>query len=76
MSGTVRFNADPSGTRSDDEILRNLGSIHLSRVIEGKGGLGAEMEDGMLSQGERQLFCLARVILKRGKIVLDEATGK
>lgn len=77
MSGTVKLNADPSGTRSDGEIQQALSSVHLSRVIERKGGLGAGMDDAMFSQGEKQLFCLARAILKRGKIVvLDEATSK
>ncbi|KAK7215079.1 hypothetical protein V2G26_003082 [Clonostachys chloroleuca] len=76
MPGTVRLNADPRGTSSDEEIMRALTSVHMDKVIRTKGGLDAEMEDGLFSQGEKQLFCLARSILKRSKvIVLDEATS-
>ncbi|TVY81873.1 ABC transporter FUM19 [Lachnellula suecica] len=76
LSGSIRLNADPYGKRSDEEILAALNSVHIGKVIEGKGGLDAEMEDGTLSQGEKQLFCLARAILKRSRVViLDEATS-
>ncbi|CAH0020273.1 unnamed protein product [Clonostachys rhizophaga] len=76
MPGTVRFNADPLGTSSDEDITRALTSVHMDRAVRNKGGLNAEMEDMLFSQGEKQLFCLARSILKRSKvIVLDEATS-
>ncbi|CAH0058842.1 unnamed protein product [Clonostachys solani] len=76
MPGTVRFTADHRGTSSDEEIMRALTSVRMDKAIRTKGGLDAEMEDGLFSQGEKQLFCLARSILKRSKvIVLDEATS-
>ncbi|KAK2600118.1 hypothetical protein QQS21_005133 [Conoideocrella luteorostrata] len=76
MAGSVRLNADPNGTKSDEEIMKALTSVHLDHIIKSKGGLDAEMEDGLFSQGEKQLFCLARAILKRSKIVVfDEATS-
>lgn len=77
MTGTVRLNADPYGTKSDEQITKALASVHLHRVVENKGGLDAEMKDDTLSQGEKQLFCLARAILKCSSVVVfDEATSK
>ncbi|KAJ5869650.1 hypothetical protein N7455_004591 [Penicillium solitum] len=63
--GTIRYNADIMGLSSDSQIISVLKQIGVWAAIESRGGLDAFLEDHPLSQGEQQLFCLARAILKR-----------
>lgn len=49
----------------------------IAVVIEEKGGLDQQLNLEWLSTGQRQLFCLVRVMLKKSKILLlDKATSQ
>ncbi|KAI8811089.1 P-loop containing nucleoside triphosphate hydrolase protein, partial [Cladochytrium replicatum] len=76
LTGTIRSNLDPFGVRSDEEVWKALKSAHLGDKIH-EMPLQLETpitENGKaFTQGERQLFCIARaVLLKSSIVVLDE----
>ncbi|KAL1551646.1 ABC transporter C family member 8-like isoform X1 [Salvia divinorum] len=77
--GSVRTNLDPLGLYSDDEIWKALEKCQLKSTISELPNLlesSVSDEGENWSMGQRQLFCLGRVLLKRNKIlVLDEATA-
>ena len=76
IPGSLRENMDPLQERNVSDINLALEKVGLASLVADRGGISTNMSDIGLSQGELQLFAVARALLHASKIlVVDEMTS-
>ena len=78
IEGNLRDNIDPLNKYTDEQILNFLDDFCLFKNAEKSEKLHIEIKEGgkNLSNGQKQLICFIRAMIKNNKIIiLDEATS-
>lgn len=79
FSGSLRTNLDPLGVCGDFELWNVIEQVDLKNIIlQMEGGLDCIVNDSgsNFSLGQKQLLCLARVLLQKNRIIImDEPTS-
>ncbi|KAG4266616.1 hypothetical protein FPRO03_01900 [Fusarium proliferatum] len=80
IGSTVMENLDPLGVATPEQCREVLQATGLWDMVESQGGLCSILSESSLSQGQRQVFNIARAVLKRktsgsSVLLLDEFTS-
>lgn len=70
---SFKANLDPYGSATETECQRVLETVDLWSFVTERGGISAGMSADSLSQGQKQLFSLARAILRHRIRAMDSA---